>query len=852
MNVEKWREVLERHGLLPEFQDVLDGFVSGFDQGIPEHYITGLNFFTPDNHSSSEVARDKIEASIKKELAGLRMFGPFSQEAMEKEFGFFRSNPLGAVVNNDGSVRPINDLSYPRGNILIPSVNSFVNADHFKTTWDDFKTVSKFFSEDKRPFDLALFDWEKAYRQIPTKRRQWKYLLVKDFDGNFLVDTRITFGGVAGCGSFGRPADAWKLIMKNEFKLINVFRWVDDNLFVKLKTDLLTMEEVIRMSSELGVMTNENKGSPFSEEQKFIGFVWNGVAKTVRLPDGKIEQRINQISTFLKIENKFSYEDVEILVGRLNHVTYLLPHLRCNLCSLYRWLKSWMRKRAKQHTPVDVLKDLNVWVDTLENYEHTRIISWGPAIDIGWVGDASTSFGIGVLIGKRWAQFKLVDQRRNPKRISLLETVAVRLGLLMVLQIRCQDSNRLVVWTDNTTTENSINNKKSRDVETNAEWSEIQKLLLSNHVDLVAKRVTSKNNKADALSRGLRSGQDSFLSGVQDFTSDGMILKRPSEMDIHVLNGWGRATLKGYNSAVRKFLSYMRSIGRKFRLPAQAKDIYEFCFWCGKTATKMETWEISSVTLKKYLSGLKAWHDYHGQTYPGGIDKKVGLMVKSSAKEDAKRAKRSPKGAIKLHHLLAIADSFSVGSNEEVAILDLSIVAFWGMARLGEITYGNQIGNVSDGPRREDVKISRDMQSAVISLRNAKTAKPGELQYIRLVALRNALCPVLAIQRRVNSCVNYDDSLFGFQTSSGRSNLTKYRVISRLEKLWHLNDEKHLSGHSFRVGGASLRNALGVPIEQICDLGRWVSSSYKLYIRTYTVAEIKEANELLMQLNFAW
>ncbi|KAA1072116.1 hypothetical protein PGT21_028285 [Puccinia graminis f. sp. tritici] len=73
---------------------------------------------------------------------------------------------------------------------------------------------------------------------------QWKYLLVKDFDGNFLLDTRITFGGVAGCGSFGRPADAWKLIMKSHFKLLNIFRWVDDNLFVRLQGENISMEDI--------------------------------------------------------------------------------------------------------------------------------------------------------------------------------------------------------------------------------------------------------------------------------------------------------------------------------------------------------------------------------------------------------------------------------------------------------------------------------------------------------------------------------------------------------------------------------------------------------------------------------
>ncbi|POW02433.1 hypothetical protein PSTT_11799 [Puccinia striiformis] len=309
MNVQKWQEIFVKHKLLPEFQDVLDGFVKGFDQGIPQHKIKGLNYLRPDNHKSSEVAREKIESCIKKEVLAGRMIGPFSLAIMKKEFGFFRSNPLGAVVNNDGSVRPINDLSFPRGNVLIPSVNSFVKAEDFSRTWDDFNTVSRFFAEDERDFELALFDWEKAYRQIPTRRDQWAYLLVKDFNRNFLVDTQITFGGVAGCGSFGRPADAWKLIMKQEFNLVNVFRWVDNNLFVRLKSDQISMEDVIKLSTELGVMTNEEKGSPFSEEQKFIGFVWNGVAKTVRLPEGKVEQRISQLRPFLEIESKSWWGD---------------------------------------------------------------------------------------------------------------------------------------------------------------------------------------------------------------------------------------------------------------------------------------------------------------------------------------------------------------------------------------------------------------------------------------------------------------------------------------------------------------------------------------------------------------
>jgi hypothetical protein len=245
MNVHKWCDALQANHLLPEYQDVIDGFTQGFDQGIPQHTIEKKQWFTPDNHKSSLLAKDKIQESIVKELTAGRMKGPFSHQQMEAAYGFFRSNPLGAVVNGDGKIRPINNLSYPRNDPDVKSVNSYVDKQNFKTTWDDFKMVSKFFAEDQRKFE---------------------------------------------------------------------------------------------------------------------------------------------------------------------------------------------------------------------------------------------------------------------QRISLLETVAIRLGLIMLLKLCDQRGKSLIVWTDNTTTENSINNMKTKDKEANDEWKRIQEILLNESVNLVARRVTSKDNKADALSRGLRSG----------------------------------------------------------------------------------------------------------------------------------------------------------------------------------------------------------------------------------------------------------------------------------------------------------------------------------------------------------
>jgi hypothetical protein len=92
--------------------------------------------------------------------------------------------------------------------------------------------------------------------------------MVKDLKGGLYVDTRITFGGVAGCGSFGLPADAWKQIMESELNVTKVFRWVDDNLFVKKTDSPCNMKAISEQSVELGVVawlsalnSQKNKGS---------------------------------------------------------------------------------------------------------------------------------------------------------------------------------------------------------------------------------------------------------------------------------------------------------------------------------------------------------------------------------------------------------------------------------------------------------------------------------------------------------------------------------------------------------------------------------------------------------------
>jgi hypothetical protein len=293
-------------------------------------------------------------------------------------------------VNNNGLTRPIHDLFCPQGREKELSVNAFVDTQDFCTTWDDFRIVASFLRRKSEPIHLGIFDWAKAYQQIPTTWDQWPYLMKQDFKGNLLLDTRITFGGVAGCGSFERPANAWKHIMLKEFKLVAVFWWVDNNLFITEINKPLQMSSIVKKSVEMGVEKNKEKVVGFQLEQKYIGFIWNGVAKTVQLPETKLMERQKQVQDILVPSTKFTFNQIEIMAGHLNHVLYILPQLRCYLNRLYQMLCNWVNKDTIQPIPEDVKEDMEHWRITLLAFKETCLVPNPKPTKVGWVGNAST------------------------------------------------------------------------------------------------------------------------------------------------------------------------------------------------------------------------------------------------------------------------------------------------------------------------------------------------------------------------------------------------------------------------------------------------------------------------------
>lgn len=342
------------------------------------------------------------------------------------------------------------------------------------------------------------------------------------------------------------------------------------------------------------------------------------------------------------------------------------------------------------------------------------------------------------------------------------------------------------------------------------------------------------------------------LHRIEAFLSTGSASALPSQLQLHLLRGWRDNTLLSYNAAVKKFKLFLRDQNRlPWILPASPDDIYSFCFWAGKVEAASQPHDITSNSLKKYLYGIQAWHTYHDCPYPHVADSRVRVLLRACGRQDALSPSKPQKSAVQLPHLLLLYHAWIDGSEEDRTALDCTLVAFWGMARLAEVTYDHRSGKPSwiNSVLCNDVSQSSSTSSSItLTIRGAKTAKAGVAQSVLLNAQPNILCPVEAVKRCLSRMSSATDALFGFGVEP-RLNLTRSQLVNKCSRVWIAHGHLGLSGHSFRVGGASFRAALGVPHDQIKQLGRWVSDCYKLYLRDYSEEELSRTIALLKYIN---
>ncbi|QRV75751.1 Reverse transcriptase domain protein [Ceratobasidium sp. AG-Ba] len=466
-----WEILLRQLDLLDEFGDVPIGLRNGFRIGAPR---LSSPTYIPNNHKTATDRPHIIEEHILSELSAGRYAGPFSQDVIENALGPFRCAPLGLVdkASSPGKFRVIQDFSaktvefsFPRDDTP-PSLNAQINTNNFPCEWDMFPDIAKAVALAPPGSVAATCDVDAAYRQMPVHPED-RHQTVVHWKGCFFIDKCVPFGAASSNGIFGRCGDAAKHIY-SKLGFGQIFKWVDDYIFLQSpettrdlsapRPPFADLNAIYAVADQLGWPWKKAKTRPFATTFAYLGFEWDLRNRRVSIPTAKRQKYTSRI-LFLLMERP-------------------TPHL--------------------------ALSEADWWTNTLSNPEcgHDLPVPSEP-IPLQIMSDASTSFGVGVIIGGHWWAWRMSSGWKKPgKDIGWAEALALELAVSGVIAsgvhdctIRCLCDNQGVVhaWAAG----------RSRNAFQNLVLMRTMTKAWEAQLTVQVVYVRSKDNLADAPSRGM-------------------------------------------------------------------------------------------------------------------------------------------------------------------------------------------------------------------------------------------------------------------------------------------------------------------------------------------------------------
>lgn len=237
----------------------------------------------------------------------------------------------------------------------------------------------------------------------------------------YFPDQCCCFGCTASGGCQGEVADCiLDVLARQGFGPSK--KWVDDIVQFSFPSsgDGITspfvypyeISDIMDASACFGVPWHPDKLQEFGPTVIYLGFLWDLPNRCVSLPEKKRIKFKSKVDLFLVkySADRAPWKEAMSLHGSLSHIAFVYPHGRSHLPNISTFLASFGdRPFAPRYPLASMLSDLLWWLNELSNPAPPRVLRpRGPVLDFGvWV-DASTSWGIGIIIGGRWSAWRLV------------------------------------------------------------------------------------------------------------------------------------------------------------------------------------------------------------------------------------------------------------------------------------------------------------------------------------------------------------------------------------------------------------------------------------------------------------
>jgi len=286
-------------------------------------------------------------------------------------------------------------------------------------------------------------------------------------------------------------------------------RSYEDSLFAYGDAD------IDELSDKLGIPWEKSKTISFSYEVQYLGFIWNLPSKTVSVPAEKKEKYRTAIQEW-KARKTHTLNDAQKLYGKLLHATMVVPEGRAYLTSLEAMLGTFSKNPfVPHHAPRDTNDDLSWWHKTLLLPTLSRDIPGPHAVsDQNAYSDASSGFGIGIVIQSKWRAWRLVPGwKQDGRDIGWAEAVGLEL-LASALLHSSNPNEHFRIFGDNRGVVEGWWKGRSKNKATNAVFRRIHNISAAYGCTILTSYVPSKENPADGPSRGVYPPKSSLLPAI--------------------------------------------------------------------------------------------------------------------------------------------------------------------------------------------------------------------------------------------------------------------------------------------------------------------------------------------------
>ena len=373
---------------------LLRGITNGVKVGFDGRKVRSARKNLPSASEKPEVIRDYIG----KELRKGNISGPWPREMLPQLI----ANRFGVIPKSNGKWRLIVDLSFPEGCSVNEGIDKSLTGMVYSSVVDAAQVLLRL----GKGALLAKVDVASAYRIIPVHPED-RMLLGMSWEDKGYVDNQLPFGLSSAPVIFNAYADGLEWILRKE-GVSHVLHYLDDFLVMghpacgECQSDLST---VMRVCEDLGVPLAEEKLEGPVKSIQFLGFILDTVRMEIRLPESKLSSLLKLLEEWTGRKSCLK-NDLEQLLGKLNHACVVIPNGRIFLRRMYNLLGAVSKGYYFLRLNQGFRSDLAWWSCFLLrcNGRSFEDLVGGRKSSVVFASDASGSWGCGAVWGEKWLQ----------------------------------------------------------------------------------------------------------------------------------------------------------------------------------------------------------------------------------------------------------------------------------------------------------------------------------------------------------------------------------------------------------------------------------------------------------------